>query len=338
MKLYKEKDKWRVTGSLEVKDSLEPKNYLVGKDEIGYFLSEYPEFSELQDYKVFGGTQTERYLTTFKSTSKSMGVWFTGLKGSGKSLHAKHLCYNSGLPTLLVTQPFAGSDFNAFLATFKQPLIIYIDEFEKVYSELSIQEQLLPIFEGNLSSKILFLLTSNSREVSPFLQNRTGRIRYFVNFEGVKESIIEEVLDERLKDKSRKKEVMSFMNLLTTVSMDNLLTIIDEMNLYKVGVRDALVGLNIQFEHAEFDLIAFINGYRVQKRVFFNPLIATQISFGYEYHDNDRDRMYYGYFSKSVDEMTLSVEGKEFTFIDNQNNELTFIPTSTDITNLLNYI
>lgn len=338
MRLYKESDKWRITSNLEVREKLEVRNYLVGLDDFGYFLTEYPNFEELGEYKIFGGTDTKRYLNTFDKNEKSMGVWFTGLKGSGKSLHAKHLCFNSGLPTLIVSQPYAGSDFNAFLATLKQPVIVYIDEFEKVYSDLSIQEQLLPIFEGNLSTKILFLLTSNSREVSPFLQNRTGRIRYLIHFEGVKEEIVEEVLESKLENKANLQEVRSLMNLLTTVSMDNLLTIVDEMNVYDVGVREAILGLNIQFEHTEFDLIAFINGYRVQRKVYFNPLITSNISFSYEYHDNQRDRTQYGYYSRDTSELQLSVEGKEFKFTDNKNNELIFIPTSSDITNLFNYI
>ena len=58
-------------------------------------------------------------------------------KGSGKTLLAQHTSIlaakEHGIPTIVVNKPWFGDNFNSFIQSISQPLIIFFDEFEKVH-------------------------------------------------------------------------------------------------------------------------------------------------------------------------------------------------------------
>ena len=71
--------------------------------------------------------------TSFKGRKGNLGILLEGLKGTGKSLQAKHLCKNAGLPVILFTADWHGPTLEKFLARIKQSAILFFDEFEKIY-------------------------------------------------------------------------------------------------------------------------------------------------------------------------------------------------------------
>lgn len=330
---YKQDSKIRIAeGIVETSEVLEVGNYLLHLDSIGYYLTELPEFS--LPVKLYGVWDTDRYIKSFNESKGNMGILFSGIKGGGKTLEAKLLCKKINLPTIVISQAFVGSEFQQFLSSLGQPAVILIDEFEKVYDEEEKQEQLLPIMDGIFDAKLLFLLTTNSLNVSQFIKNRTGRVRYLKQFSGVSAEVVDEIIEDKLENTDEAEELRIVLNLLSTVSIDNLINIIEEMNRFNESAKEAVRHLNVQLEHTVFNVIAFINGRRVQKMVYFNPLLTDVIYFYYEFEKDGRT--HHDFYQERVDEMRFSVTDEEFQFVDKHGNELNFIPSYHKVNNFLN--
>lgn len=266
---YKLNNEIRIGSQIETFKKLPIGNYLISQTDVDSVLKPLESFK--LPSRLYGQFDTERFLKAFKTTGKNMGILFTGLKGSGKTLEAKKLCIESKLPVLVLTEALNIGLLISFLSSINQEVVVLIDEFEKIFDEEK-QEQLLPLLDGVYNSKILFVLTSNSMNVSQYIKNRTGRIRYLKHFEGIDEETLTEVIADRLHDKDKEDELRGVLQLLTVVSIDNLISMIDEMNLFDESAKEVLKRLNIQLEHTDFDAIMFIKGKRIQKRIYFNPL------------------------------------------------------------------
>ena len=108
------------------------------------------------------------------------------MKGTGKSLLAKQICSMAGLPVIMIQHAYGGSGFLSFLSKISQPVIIFLDEFEKVYKENEQQNMLLSILDGTFNSKFLFLLTINEvGRMNHYMMNRPSRIHYHQNYTGM---------------------------------------------------------------------------------------------------------------------------------------------------------
>lgn len=316
------------------KQSLPVGNYVLSKHEDDFLLTSIDDFTLPE--KIYGNTNSERYLKSFTEGDRSMGILMVGIKGGGKTMEAKKLCIDSGLPVIIVSQAFDGDPFHKFISTLDQEVVVFMDEFDKVYTEEQ-QEQLLPILDGVFSSKKLFVLTSNSMNVSQYLKNRTGRIRYLKKFEGVEEEVIKEVIDNKLNDKDNEEGLLAILELLSTVSMDNLINLIEEMNRFGETADKAMQHLNIQVEHIDFDVLMFIDGKRSQKRVYFNPLVVSYISIPYQVID-DKGRTHHEYYHKAVDDMQLTISDGDFHYTDHDNNVLIFTPVKSNKKDFLQLI
>lgn len=206
--------------------------------------------------------KSERILKTFHDRNNSTGVLLTGLKGTGKTVLAKKVCVDSGLPVLLLTTPYFGEAFSKFIASIDQPAVIMVDEFEKIYGDegnndddypsgTKKQEHLLSLLDGVFSGKKLWLLTTNSeRNVSEFLFNRPGRIFYRFNFRGLDKLFIEQFCQDHLKDFGKGKDehikdIVLLSKVHNKMSIDILISLIEEMNRYEEGVSEVLKYLNI---------------------------------------------------------------------------------------------
>jgi len=60
-----------------------------------------------------------------------------GEKGSGKTLLAKYISIAAakerGIPTIVINHPFHGDEFNLFMQSIQEPVIVLMDEFEKIH-------------------------------------------------------------------------------------------------------------------------------------------------------------------------------------------------------------
>lgn len=283
---YKENNKVR-KGQAQIKNlkQLENKNYLLQYSEFeGYFLIEQEDF--ILPTKIYGNENefAKKVIHTFGQSDRNTGVFLVGNKGTGKSLTAKIIAKASNLPVIIITQNYSDDAFISFLSDLKQEVVPFVDEFEKVYKNEE-QEVYLSILDGILSTKKLFLFTSNSFDVETNLKSRPSRVRYLRKYNGLSKEVIDEIIDTELVDKTNKQSVIEVCNILSEVSMDVLLTLIDEMNVYKISAQEAVKDLNIQVEFSEFDVLMIADGRRSNTKVWFNPL--TREEFTLEYRDKD---------------------------------------------------
>lgn len=220
-----------------------PGQYRVNASQkVGLFLTEYdpPEMPA----KIYGDLSqySRRVIKTFNSRNRTTGVMLKGEKGSGKSLLSQVMCrdlVDAGIPVLLINEGYPGQVLSAYLENFKQPIAVFIDEFEKVYDKMDVQQTLLPLMDGASGSNLLFILTINKENISEFLVNRPGRIFYTRSFSGLELSFICEFAKDRLKDKSKLGDVVLNSSGLHGLSFDGLQAIIEEMNRYGESFQEA---------------------------------------------------------------------------------------------------
>jgi hypothetical protein len=229
-----------------------------------YFLELTEDFTVPN--KLYGNSDmlSNRYVKTFTEGSKNMGILLTGLKGTGKSLTAKLTALKSNIPVILITEEFTGEEFKSFLNSIKQEVVVFIDEFEKVYVDNDSQQSLLSLLDGIFEGKKLFIFTSNMKDrINQYMLNRPGRIRYLAEYDSLDETVITEVIEDTLVDKTQTEDLLSVLDVLGIVSMDVLVGLITEMNSYNEGAKEAIKYLNIRPEDSQYSVIIIIDGVKV---------------------------------------------------------------------------
>jgi hypothetical protein len=223
----------------------------------GYYLSEIDDFT--LPAKTYGSEidRHERIVNTFLARPATTGVILSGEKGAGKTLLAKRvsieLAQSHGIPTIVINAPHCGDAFNEFMQSIKQPVMIMLDEFEKVYSA-SEQASLLTVLDGTMASKKLFVVAINeANKMNSYMLNRPGRFFYVFNYAGVAEDAVREYLEDRLLDKTRIESVVTYSQFFRNFTFDMLSAIVEEMNRYNESVRDVLKYLNVNMSHGGGD-------------------------------------------------------------------------------------
>lgn len=174
---------------------------------------------------------------------RNLGVLLNGAKGTGKTVTAKVLSNELGLPVILCERPYPG--LSNFLASINQDCIFFFDEFEKNFrmkcddGEDCAGEDLLSIMDGvyNANHCHVFLLTTNELKVNDNLISRPSRIRYLKSFgDVVDKKILEEFIDDNLNYPEYKDEIMEFIDTLTMATIDIVKSIVEEVNIHNCGI------------------------------------------------------------------------------------------------------
>lgn len=208
--------------------------YALDADIFGFFLERIEESFNF-DHKLYGLEVglIERVLRTYSATKGNLGILLNGVKGTGKTVTAKILCNKLKLPVVIV--PKALANCNLFLNGIPQDITIFIDEFEKVFSkDKDNNADMLTIMDGAMNSehRRVFMLTTNSLYINENLIQRPGRIRYLKTFADLQPEIIDEILNDRLKNKTFKDETEKFISNLEIITVDIVNSIIDEVNIH----------------------------------------------------------------------------------------------------------
>jgi len=230
-------------------ERLPPGNFTIEQSMSGFFFKRIDKFQPLG--KVYGNLNSwaDRTLETFAKRDVSTGILLTGEKGSGKSLLGRLIslkAYEQNMATVLVNNPFPGPILLDLLGKLTEPVVVFFDEFEKVYNDLKEQQTLLSLMDGTLSTKHLFVITCNDTwRLSDFLLNRPGRIFYYIEFDGIKEDFIKEYCQDNLNNKSEIDNVVKISAIFEKFNFDMLKALVEEMNRYNESAMKAIELLNI---------------------------------------------------------------------------------------------
>ncbi len=190
MNILKNNGQYSFYNELTIEKELAVKNYIFNFDEFGNCWLEDAEDFKIPKkvYDVNSGMRKD-IKRAFEFYDKNMGVLLTGNKGQGKSLNAKLLCKEMGIPTILVTKSIPKDvNFVRFFNSIKQNYCFFIDEFEKLFADKGRtnenkdyheQDVFLSFMDGVLTNehKVLFLLTTND-SVSEYFINRPSRVKF----------------------------------------------------------------------------------------------------------------------------------------------------------------
>lgn len=233
MKVIRHGNQVSIMQADHVGDELPVSNYSICyADMKGYYLTRKENF--ILPSKIYGHTEefANRVIKTYNSLGKGMGVLLSGFKGTGKTVEAKQICVNSNKPVLILNTAYIGGGFSEFLDSIETPSIIFIDEFEKVYSQEEARNFFLTLMDGTARSRHLYLLTSNNSQIGEYFHSRPGRIRYHKSYDFLDDVLISEIVEDKLNNKDLKPKVIAVLNKISQLSIDSVTAILDECNIH----------------------------------------------------------------------------------------------------------
>ena len=237
--------------SIDISETLPAGNYVLKFHPMeGFYLEEIDGFR--MPPKIYGDClkHSSRIINTFRGRDGNTGVLLTGEKGSGKTLLARQVAIESGLPVIIINSDFKGDGFNSFLSGITQPCVVFLDEFEKTYNRES-QEKILTLLDGTYQSKKLFLLTSNDKwRIDSNMRNRPGRIFYLIEFGGLEEQFIREYCEDNLVAIQHVDDIVRMSRIFDVFSFDLLASIVEESNRYGENPKDLITLLNAKPEYS----------------------------------------------------------------------------------------
>jgi SpoVK/Ycf46/Vps4 family AAA+-type ATPase len=227
---------------------------------IGFFLEQKEDFQ--LPSKIYGDHSiVNRWQTSWKANSeKNMGILLSGIKGSGKTITAQKFCIESELPVILITEAWQGDNFVDFITNpTLGEFILFVDEFEKVYSKKDDQQSLLSIMDGAFPTKIIFLLTVNTDNLNEYLFNRLNRIKYLKTYSNLDYDLMEEVIQDLLINKDHVDSVHQFFSIVGIRTFDLLVNLIKEMNLFNEDAIECGKHLNIRIEQKLYQFFEILS-------------------------------------------------------------------------------
>ncbi len=220
-------------------------------------------FLELTDekygfpYKVYGHEKDliKRVVRTYKHTKSNLGVLLNGIKGTGKTVTCELICNELKMPTLLIDRDY--ENLVEFLSNIQQDICLFFDEFEKVFpTDYRTGSKLLSVMDGALKNehRKVFLLTTNELRIEPNLVQRPGRIRYVKTFKNLSKACIEEIIDDKLKNKEFREETLKFISQLELITIDIVTSIVSEVNIHDETPENFVNIFNVKKLSEVFDI------------------------------------------------------------------------------------
>jgi hypothetical protein len=119
----------------------------------------------------------------------------------------------------------------AWLATIPQDIVIFIDEYEKIFGE---SDSMLGIMDGALTSKRrrLFLLTTNNLRVNENMLQRPSRIRYVKKFGDLSPEVVTEIVNDCLVHPELIEKTITFCSSLEQITVDIVKAVCEEVNIH----------------------------------------------------------------------------------------------------------
>lgn len=279
-------------------------------------MFESPFLSKVQDefyfpYKVYG-VETEfidRVVKSWHHTNGNFGVILNGLKGTGKTVTAELIANQLELPVIIVS--FHHKSLISFLNDIQQDVLIFIDEFEKIYDGW--ENKLLTVMDGALKTKhrLFFLLTTNELRVDRNLLQRPSRVRYVKTFSDLTLPVIMEVVEDKLQHKELYECTVKFISELPIITMDLIKSVVEEVNIHQEDPANFRDVFNIHSDREDmYNVYEIINGVKEEIKTFasIEPHYLGEHSKGASFRINGR---YMGTISRVISENQIMVTDEE---------------------------
>lgn len=184
-------------------------------------------------YKVYGIERPliNRIVKTYQHTSGNLGILLNGTKGTGKTVTGRILCNELKMPVIIIPESFG--KIPSFLNEIQQEVIVFVDEYEKIYQDYD-GKGLLTVMDGVMNSdyRRVFLLTTNRLTVNDNLLQRPGRIRYVKTFGDLPLQSIIEVVDDVLIHPAHREEAIEYIASLECITIDIVKSVVEEINIH----------------------------------------------------------------------------------------------------------
>ena len=293
-----------------------------------YKLNENPTTGELfltlvsDDFqlptKVYG-IETKfinRVKRTYENTTTNLGILMNGVKGTGKTVTGKQISNLLELPVIIIHKGY--DNIPSFINDIQQNVVIFIDEYEKVFSEKERKdEEILTIMDGALDNgfRKVFLFTTNNLYINSNLLQRPGRIRYLKTYKDLTLDVITEIVEDRLKHPHLKDVTIEFISTLEMITVDIVNAVIDEVNIHEENPLEFKDVFNIKTLDDKFNVYIYkpnqpMELYRGDAKM--SPRKITFDSIGADFYVNDN---YIGDIISVLSEDTFVVE--TFDKVDN---------------------
>ena len=220
----------------------------------GLFLAQTDDCFEF-NHKIYGVEEkfVNRVITSYNSVTDNLGVLLNGIKGSGKSVTSKLICnrLKDSLPIIIVDAQYDG--LPQFIAEIQQEIIVFIDEYEKIYENYS--SDVLTIMDGvfKTAHKRLFLLTTNNLYINQNMLQRPGRIRYLKTFGDLELSVVNEIIDDMLIYPVFKDDCIEAISTLEIITIDLVKAIINEVNIHNESPKEFMDVFNVKNKSGDDD-------------------------------------------------------------------------------------
>lgn len=295
MRILESQGTYRFINYTSILEKLEPGNYVVALDMKGYYLERSSEFTI--PTKIYDNLEqhVDRYINAYNKSKGNVGILLNGEKGSGKTLLANLLCVKLKLPVIKIEQKYQGQAFVQFINEIKQPCVISIDEYDKIYPRWgsddyndpdtgetisgNSQLELLKLMDSGINHRKLFILTSNDETISEYMVNRPSRIRYKQSFYKLSDKVIREVLEDKLENKAYTEDFVELAAMLFGINLDTLLILVDEVNMMGISPKEAIKYMNIIPEAERFDITLVQDGktYETYNAVYYDPVASPYL-------------------------------------------------------------
>ena len=210
---------------------VDPYERKVGLEESGAFSMPSKVYCTDRDKRFM-----DKVLNSYKLSENGFtGVMLAGLKGSGKTITAKLIANNSGLPIINVDKNIYPWALKILVEKLDDTKVCFLfDELDKLLEDYD-DSALLQILDGaDTKGKHMILFTCNDTDaISEYLVDRCSRIRYWREFDEISPSMIMEILNDKLNNKDEAKSLTDFIkDNFDVCSFDNIISFVKEVNDY----------------------------------------------------------------------------------------------------------
>lgn len=212
----------------------------------------FKENGELNLPKKIYSTKTDdvfkkRIITYFnKANTNTTGVMLAGTKGTGKTVMAKILAKESGLPIIVVNPDYPEGKLIKFFKSFTTPVCVLFDEVEKNFKT----EYMLDFLDGveKTTQKLVIMTCNDLSQVSQYMQDRCSRVRYLRRYSPDENAAFLPMLADDFGIKNKEEVVKFCKENIKLLSMDNIVSFMSEVKMLEdedISLQEIINIMNI---------------------------------------------------------------------------------------------